>query len=50
MTADEIVRNHLFNEITVGDHIVWSKTITRDDMLMFGMLSENPGTSQMSGA
>jgi phosphotransacetylase len=50
MIPDEIVRNHLFDEIATGDHAVWTKTITRDDMLMFGLLSENPGPSQMSGA
>ena len=50
MTTDEIVRNHLFDEIAVGDHAVWNKTIMRDDMLMFGMLSENPSASQLSGA
>ena len=50
MTTDEIVRNHLFDEIAVGDNAVWTKTIMRDDMLMFGMLSENPSASQLSGA
>lgn len=50
MTNDDIVRNRLFNEITVGDQVVWSKAITRDDMLMFGLLSETPSASQMGGA
>ena len=50
MTTNEIVRNHLFNEITVGDHATWTKTISREDMLMFGVLSENPSASEFSSA
>ena len=42
MKAGEMITNHPFDEIELGDQTTWSKTITRDDIAMFALLAEDP--------
>ena len=41
MKIGEMITNHPFDEIKLGEQTTWSKTITRDDIAMFALLSED---------
>lgn len=44
--SDQIT-NHPFDEIEIGESKTWSKTITRDDLAMFALLTGDPGPQQI---
>src|SRR5215469_2717698 len=48
MTPDEIVENHTFDEIRVGDNASLTRKLTRDDVALFAALSGDLNPTHMS--
>src|SRR5215471_6058099 len=48
MTPDEIIENHTFDEIRVGDNASLTRKLTRDDIALFAALSGDLNPTHMS--